>query len=225
MINFIQEKSWNAVLHAEFEKAYFQELQAFLQAETQAGHTVYPAASEIFAAFEQTPFEAVRVVILGQDPYHGAGQAHGLSFSVPNGVAIPPSLQNIYKELAADIQGFLPPPHGNLTAWAQRGVLLLNSMLSVRANEAASHQNRGWEHFTDAAIQALNAQRSGIVFLLWGSYAQKKGAFIDRHKHLVLQSVHPSPLSAYRGFLGCRHFSQANLYLQQHGISPINWQL
>lgn len=219
------ESSWKEALREEFGKAYFQQLRAFLVAEKQAGRVVYPAGSQMFAAFDSTPFDAVRVVILGQDPYHGAGQAHGLSFSVPAGVPIPPSLLNIYKELESDIAGFKMPKHGNLTAWAQQGVLLLNAILSVRANEAASHQNHGWEQFTDAAIRALNDRRSGLVFMLWGSYAQKKGAFIDRNKHLVLQSVHPSPLSAHRGFLGCKHFSQANFYLQQHGQPPIQWQV
>jgi uracil-DNA glycosylase len=185
---------------------------------------IYPPGSQWFAAFNSTPFDQVRLVILGQDPYHGAGQAHGLCFSVLPGVKVPPSLANIYKELADDL-GIVPPDHGCLTSWAQQGVLLLNATLTVEQANAGAHQGKGWEQFTDRAIRALNDQRQGIVFLLWGSYAQKKGAFIDQSRHLVLKSVHPSPLSAYRGFLGCKHFSAANQYLQQQGQSGIDWQL
>jgi len=217
------EEGWKEALHAEFGKAYFQQLKAFLVQEKADGQVIYPAGSLIFNAFDQTPFGAVKVVILGQDPYHGPGQAHGLSFSVPRGVAVPPSLQNIYQELVADV-GIAKPAHGNLESWASQGVLLLNSILTVRAQQAASHQGKGWELFTDAAIRALNEQRGGLVFMLWGSYAQKKGEMIDTARHLVLKSVHPSPLSAYRGFLGCKHFSQANAYLAQHGKTPIDWQ-
>lgn len=218
------EEGWKNALHEEFGKAYFQQLKAFLVQEKADGQLIYPAGSLIFNAFDQTPFQEVKVVILGQDPYHGPSQAHGLSFSVPRGVAIPPSLQNIYQELVADV-GITRPSHGNLEGWACQGVLLLNAILTVRAQQAASHQGRGWEQFTDAAIRALNEQRDGLVFMLWGSYAQKKGAMIDTNRHLVLTAVHPSPLSAYRGFLGCKHFSQANAYLAQHGQAPIDWQV
>lgn len=218
------EASWKEVLREEFDKPYFIQLRSFLQAEKQAGKTVYPPGSLIFNAFDKTPFEQVKVVILGQDPYHGPGQAHGLSFSVPPGIPAPPSLVNIYKELVDDV-GISMPAHGSLDAWASQGVLLLNSILTVEANQAASHQGRGWEQFTDAVIRTLNERRTGLVFLLWGSYAQKKGAFIYTDKHLVLKSVHPSPLSVYRGFIGCKHFSQTNNYLALQGKEPINWQV
>ena len=218
------DPSWLAVLGPEFDQPYMRQLREFLQRQKQAGKVVYPPGSQWFAAFNNTPFDQVRVVILGQDPYHGPRQAHGLCFSVLPGVAVPPSLANIFRELADDL-GMVPPDHGCLTSWAQQGVLLLNATLTVEQANAGAHQGKGWEQFTDRAIQALNDQREGIVFLLWGSYAQKKGAFIDQSRHLVLKSVHPSPLSAYRGFLGCRHFSVTNQYLRQQGQSTIDWQL
>jgi uracil-DNA glycosylase len=206
-----------------------QTLKQFLVAEKQAGKVIFPAGNQIFNALDSTPFEAVKVVILGQDPYHGPGQAHGLSFSVPLGVKIPPSLRNIYKEIERDLGfkelGLSMPSHGCLQSWAQQGVLLLNATLTVEQAQAGSHQRRGWELFTDKIVQTLSEQRSGLVFLLWGSYAQKKGRVIDRSKHCVLEAVHPSPLSAHRGFLGCGHFSQANHYLQQQGLAPIDWSL
>lgn len=216
--------SWQAVLGQEFQQDYMQQLRAFLLAEKSAGKVVFPPSSLIFNAFNQVAFEQVKVVIIGQDPYHGEGQAHGLSFSVPIGIRLPPSLQNIFKEIEADL-GIQMSGSGDLTPWAQQGVLLLNATLTVEQAKAGSHQKRGWEQFTDAAIQALNEQRQGLVFVLWGSYAQKKGAFINQQKHLVLQSVHPSPLSAHRGFFGNRQFSQINQYLASQGQSPINWQL
>jgi len=201
-----------------------QDLRSFLQVEKQAGKVIFPPAPLMFNAFNSTPFSQVKVVILGQDPYHGPGQAHGLSFSVPEAVPPPPSLQNIFKEIERDL-GIARPAHGCLTSWAQQGVLLLNATLSVEQSRAGSHQNRGWETFTDAAIAALNHNRQHLVFLLWGSYAQKKGRLIDSNKHLVLRSPHPSPLSAHRGFIGNSHFSQANAYLQQQGLNPIDWSL
>ena len=221
--------SWQAVIGDEFNKPYMQALRAFLSQEKAAGKTIYPPSALIFNEFNHTPFEKVRVVIIGQDPYHGQdskgqAQAHGLSFSVPQGVALPPSLQNIYKEIAADLSIKMGKT-GDLTPWADQGVLLLNATLTVEQAKAGSHQNRGWETFTDAAITALNAHREGLVFVLWGSYAQKKGAIIDEQKHLVLKSVHPSPLSAHRGFFGHRQFSTINQYLIQQGQTPINWQL
>ena len=215
------EESWKARLQEEFDKPYFSQLTAFVRSEY-ASHTVYPAGSNIFAAFDACPFEQVRVVILGQDPYHEPGQAHGLCFSVNDGVQFPPSLVNIFKEIASDL-GVPMPESGNLMRWAQQGVLLLNSTLTVRAHQAGSHQNRGWETFTDAVIHRLATECEHIVFILWGSYAQRKGAFIDRNRHCVLQSPHPSPLSAYRGFFGNKHFSSANAYLMQHGYKPIDW--
>ena len=218
------DPSWRSVLGDEFDKDYMHELQQFLIAEQDAGKVIYPPSSQRFAAFNDTPFDKVRVVILGQDPYHGPGQAHGLCFSVLPGVKVPPSLANMYKELASDL-GTIQPNHGCLTSWAKQGVLLLNATLTVEQANAGAHQGKGWEQFTDQAIRALNDQREGIVFLLWGSYAQKKGAFIDQSMHLVLKSVHPSPLSAYRGFLGCKHFSATNNFLQKNGQQPINWQL
>ncbi|MBQ9469968.1 MAG: uracil-DNA glycosylase [Bacteroidales bacterium] len=216
------DPQWKSVLINEFQHEYFAQLKAFLLNEKRR-YTVYPPGNQIFEAFNSTPFEQVKVVILGQDPYHGPGQAHGLCFSVQHGVPIPPSLRNIYKELQADL-GISPPPHGHLARWAEQGALLLNATLTVRAGCAGSHQNQGWERFTDAAIAALSAHRQHLVFMLWGSYAQSKTALIDARRHLVLSSPHPSPLSASRGFFGCKHFSQANAYLQQHGIAPIDWQ-
>ena len=196
-----------------------------MRGERESGQAVYPPAADVFNAFKYTAFADVKAVILGQDPYHNAGQAHGLAFSVREGVQIPPSLANIYKELSEDIPGFQIPPHGCLTSWAQQGVLLLNTVLTVRAHQAHSHANLGWETFTDRVIAGLNEKREHLVFMLWGSHAQKKGAMIDRSSHLVLAAPHPSPLSAYRGFFGCRHFSQANAYLAAHGIAPIDWRL
>ncbi len=218
------EPSWKAHLQVEFDKPYMKELRGFLQKRLAAGAKVYPKPSEYFNAFEHTPFEQVKVVILGQDPYHGPGQAHGLCFSVRPGVDTPPSLMNIYKELKSDV-GVEKPDHGYLMPWADQGVLLLNAVLTVEAGKAAAHQGKGWEAFTDSAIHQLNEQREHLVFILWGAYAQKKGAFIDRKKHLVIESPHPSPLSASRGFLGSRPFSKANAYLEKHGLKPINWQL
>jgi uracil-DNA glycosylase len=218
------DPSWLRVLGDEFDKPYMKELRAFLVAERQAGKVIYPAAGNWFNALNTTPFDRVEVVILGQDPYHGPGQAHGLCFSVPRGVDTPPSLQNIFKELAADL-GIARPAHGNLQHWAKQGVLLLNAVLTVEQGRAGSHQGRGWETFTDACIAHLNREREGLVFLLWGSYAQKKGQLIDRSRHCVLEAPHPSPLSAHRGFLGCRHFSKANAYLEGRGHTPIDWSL
>ena len=217
--------SWNEVLRAEQAQPYFQTLQARIAAARAQGETIYPPERQVFEALRLTPFEQVQVVILGQDPYHGAGQAHGLAFSVPLGVAIPPSLANIYKELATDIPDFAIPQHGYLQQWAEQGVLLLNTVLSVPAAQAHAHASWGWETFTDAIIRELSTQRTALVFMLWGKHAQKKGAMIDRQRHLVLEAPHPSPLSVYRGFYGCRHFSQANAYLTQHGQPAINWQL
>lgn len=218
------EPSWRARLEPEFSKDYMRALKDFLSAERAARKSIFPRASEFFAALDHTPFEKVKVVILGQDPYHGPGQAHGLCFSVRPGVDVPPSLVNIYKELESDL-GIPRAKHGYLLSWAEQGVLLLNATLSVEAGKAGSHQNRGWERFTDAVIHALNEEREGLVFVLWGSYAQKKGAFIDAHKHLVLKGPHPSPLSAHRGFLGCKHFSKINQYLKSTGKEPIDWRL
>lgn len=218
------EPSWKARIGDYLERPEMQALSAFLRAEKQAGKVIYPPGPDIFAAFDHTPFDAVRVVILGQDPYHGPNQAHGLCFSVRPGVQTPPSLQNIFKEIQRDL-GIAPPDHGCLTPWADRGVLLLNAVLTVERGMANAHQGKGWEGFTDAAIDALNREREGIVFMLWGSYAQKKGQLIDTRKHRVLKSVHPSPLSAHRGFLGCGHFSAANQYLTEHGQAPIDWSL
>lgn len=221
--------SWLAVIGDELEKPYMQTLRHFLKEEKAAGKIIYPPSSLIFNAFNHTPFDKVRVVIIGQDPYHGQGdkrqpQAHGLSFSVPHGIASPPSLVNIFKEISSDL-GIKMSRNGDLTSWADQGVLLLNATLTVEQSKAGSHQGKGWERFTDAAIAALNMHREGLVFVLWGSYAQKKGAFIDEKKHLVLKSVHPSPLSSHRGFFGNRQFSTINQHLIQQGQAPINWQL
>ncbi|TDQ06447.1 uracil-DNA glycosylase [Pedobacter metabolipauper] len=219
------EENWLKALNGEFDKEYMKNLKSFLLEEKQKGFTVYPKGSDIFNALNHTPFNQVKVVILGQDPYHGIGQAHGLSFSVQKGIVTPPSLKNIYKELATDIEGFVIPNHGNLTKWADEGVLLLNATLTVRAHEAGSHQGKGWEIFTDKIITELSEQRKGIVFLLWGKYAQNKSSLIDQSKHTVLTAAHPSPFSAYNGFLGCRHFSKANAILDKEGIKPIDWQI
>ena len=218
------EASWKAALRDEFTQPYMRELSDFLRQEKAAGKVIYPPGPLIFNALDSTPLEQVRVVILGQDPYHGPGQAHGLSFSVPPGVPVPPSLLNIYKEIEADL-GIARPGHGCLLPWARQGVLLLNAVLSVEQGQAGSHQGRGWEGFTDHVVDVLNRQREGLVFMLWGSYAQKKGAMIDTGRHRVLKAPHPSPLSAHRGFLGCRHFSQANDYLRRRGQAPIDWSL
>lgn len=218
------ESSWKQRLAPEFSEPYMLQLRQFLVQEKAAGHTLYPPGGLIFNALNSTPFDAVRVVIIGQDPYHGPGQAHGLCFSVRPGVDVPPSLRNIYRELSDDL-GIETPRGGCLQPWAAQGVLLLNAVLTVRAGAAASHQGRGWEQFTDRIITLLNEQREGLVFLLWGSYAQRKGQIIDRQRHLVLQAPHPSPLSAHRGFFGCRHFSRSNEYLQHKGAAPIDWRL
>lgn len=218
-------KTWKDVIGVEKEQPYFQHILAQVQQARNSGKTVYPPQNEIFTAFKLTEFEQVKVVILGQDPYHGPNQAHGLSFSVKPGVPAPPSLVNIYKELSQDIAGFQIPNHGYLVSWAEQGVLMLNTVLTVEQGQAHSHANFGWETFTDRVISALNEQRENIVFLLWGSHAQKKGQFIDRQKHCILTAVHPSPLSAHRGFFGCRHFSQANAYLRSKGLSEIDWKL
>jgi uracil-DNA glycosylase len=215
------EESWRVRLQTEFDKEYFVRLTDFVRQEYRT-NTVYPPGGLIFNAFDSCPFDAVKVVIIGQDPYHGAGQAHGLCFSVNDGVAFPPSLLNIFKEIKADTGGEIPRS-GNLTRWAEQGVLLLNATLTVRAGQAGSHQGHGWEAFTDAAIRTLAEERSGLVFILWGAYAQRKGALIDRNKHLVLTSAHPSPLSAYNGFFGNKHFSRANTYLVEQGKTPIVW--
>ncbi|MBR1799558.1 MAG: uracil-DNA glycosylase [Bacteroidales bacterium] len=216
------EPSWYEVLKPQFDAPYFPELKQFL-VEERSQYECYPRGGDIFAAFDQTPFEKVRVVILGQDPYHEPGQAMGLCFSVPNGVQPPPSLVNIIKEINADLGASLSILHGDLRGWAQQGVLLLNSTLTVRAHKAGSHQGHGWETFTDAAIAAISKQRQNVVFMLWGSYAQAKQGLIDSNRHLVLKAPHPSPLSAYRGFFGCRHFTKANAYLIEHGQMPIDW--
>lgn len=217
-------ESWKAPLAAEFSSPYMADLKAFLLEQKQAGRRIFPKGSEYFRALDLTPLEEVRVVILGQDPYHGEGQAHGLCFSVQPGVRIPPSLVNIYKEMQDDL-GIPPVHHGFLEHWAKQGVLLLNSVLTVEMGRAASHQGRGWERFTDAVIRAVNEQEKPVVFILWGSYAQKKAAFVDRDRHLVLRSAHPSPLSAHNGFFGSRPFSKANAFLENHGRKPIDWQL
>ena len=215
------EASWGKVLADEFEKPYFKSLTEFVRHEYSQG-PCYPPGKQIFAAFDLCPFDKVKVVIIGQDPYHEPGQAEGLCFSVAQGVTPPPSLVNIFKEIEDDL-GTPPPPDGSLRRWAEQGVLLLNATLTVRAHMAGSHQRRGWEEFTDAIISRLAQERTGIVFILWGSYAQRKGAVIDRTRHLVLQSAHPSPLSAYRGFFGNHHFSTANAYLEKQGLTPIRW--
>lgn len=217
------EDSWKTQLAAQFAADHMAALSQFLRAEKAAGKRIYPPGGQIFRAFDLMPFEQVKVVILGQDPYHGPGQAHGLSFSVGPGVAPPPSLQNIYKELAGDL-GIAHPGHGNLESWARQGVLLLNSCLTVEDGRAGSHQGKGWERFTDAVIAALNQEHKGLAFILWGRKAQDKGASIDRDRHLVITSVHPSPLSAHNGFFGSRPFSRTNDYLAAQGKSPIDWQ-
>lgn len=222
-VNPAIESSWKEVLWDEFQKPYFRELRDFLAKEKQEGKVIYPPGSLIFNAFNTTPFDQVKVVILGQDPYHGTGQAHGLSFSVPDGVKPPPSLVNIFKEIHQDV-GLPIPTTGNLTKWAQQGVLLLNAMLTVEANQPASHQKRGWEEFTHAVISAISARKKGVIFILWGRYAQEKAALIDDRKHHILMSAHPSPFSATK-FFGCKHFSKVNEILVKQGDVPIDWRL
>ncbi|MEK7602257.1 MAG: uracil-DNA glycosylase [Patescibacteria group bacterium] len=221
-MNVVLEDSWKEVLKEEFEKSYFKELTEFVKQEYLSG-AVYPHPKNIFHAFELTPFDQVRVVILGQDPYHGKDQAHGLSFSVREGVRNPPSLQNLFKEIESDVGKSEDRITGNLESWARQGVLLLNATLTVRAGAAGSHQGKGWELFTDAVIKALSEKREHLVFILWGNYARAKGAHIDRTKHLVIESAHPSPFSAYNGFFGSKPFSKTNTYLEQHGRAPIDW--
>ena len=215
------EKSWKEVLQTEFDKPYFENLVGFVKQEY-ASHTIFPPAGQIFNAFNTCPFNHVKVVILGQDPYHGPRQAHGLCFSVNDGIQFPPSLQNIFKEITSDL-GIPAPKTGNLTRWAEQGVLLLNATLTVRASQAGSHQGRGWEEFTDAVIKIISEKAENVVFILWGSYAIKKKTLIDASKHCILTAPHPSPLSSYRGFFGCKHFSQTNTYLTSKGKTPIEW--
>lgn len=219
-----KQLTWHDVIGAEKEKAYFQSIMQYVANERSNGKMIYPAQKDVFNAFRFTPFSDIKVVILGQDPYHGPNQAHGLSFSVLPGIKPPPSLQNMYKELANDIAGFQIPHHGYLGYWAEQGILLLNNVLTVQAGQAHSHAKIGWEEFTDHVIDVINKNLSGVIFLLWGSPAQKKGQFIDRQKHHVLTAVHPSPLSAHRGFFGCQHFSKTNVILKQQGKKPIDWQ-
>ncbi|WP_276347815.1 uracil-DNA glycosylase [Daejeonella sp. JGW-45] len=219
------EESWKELLHGEFEKEYMIHLRNFLRKAKAEGKTLYPSGKNIFNAFQHTPFDKVKVVILGQDPYHGPNQAHGLSFSVQRGVQFPPSLQNIFKELMAEFNDFRYPDHGDLTQWADQGVLLLNATLTVEAHSAGSHQKQGWEIFTDKVIQLLSERRSGIVFLLWGRYAQAKGDLVDKNKHYVLTSAHPSPFSAHSGFFGNNHFRKTNEILKNAGKTPIDWQI
>lgn len=217
--------SWKEVLKQEFEKSYFIELAGFLKVEKAMGKVIYPPGSLIFNAFELTPFDKVKVVILGQDPYHGKGQAHGLSFSVMKGVKPPPSLQNIFREIASDLGIQFSGTYGDLSHWARQGVLLLNASLTVREGEPMSHSKIGWEQFTDAVIKTVSAQKENVVFMLWGRFAQEKQALIDATKHLILKAAHPSPFSAYNGFMGCKHFSKANDYLVKNGKEPIDWSL
>ena len=219
------EPSWKAVLKNEFTKPYFQQVVTFLKTEKAAGKIIYPPGALFFNAFNQTPFSKLKVVILGQDPYHGPGQAHGLSFSVPNGIKPPPSLVNIFKEIQSDIGIAMPLQYGNLTRWAEQGVLLLNAALTVRANEPFSHANFGWADFTNAVIQKISDEKNGIIFLLWGKFAQEKQILIDETKHFVLKAAHPSPFSAHTGFFGCKHFSKTNELLVKQGLLPIDWKL
>ncbi|MFT3934067.1 MAG: uracil-DNA glycosylase [Chitinophagaceae bacterium] len=218
------EEGWKEILKNEFTRPYFLQIVTFLRTEKMAGKIIYPPGSLIFNAFNTTPFDKVKVVLLGQDPYHGKGQAHGLSFSVPDGVPAPPSLVNIFKELHDDI-GVPIPANGNLTYWAEQGMLLLNASLTVRANEPMSHAKCGWAEFTNAVIKKISDQKENVVFLLWGKFAQEKQVLIDETKHHILKAAHPSPLSAYNGFFGCKHFSKANQYLVSNGIDPIDWKL
>lgn len=216
-------ESWKPVLQQEFDKPYFEALVGFLKQQKAEGKTIFPPGPQIFAAFDYTAFEDTRVVIIGQDPYHGQGQAHGLCFSVNKGVNIPPSLQNMYKELKTDVEGFEIPNHGDLSHWAKQGVLMLNATLTVEKDKAGSHQGRGWETFTDAVIKAVSIQKEHVVFILWGKFAQSKAQLIDASKHLILMAAHPSPFSAYNGFFGCKHFSKTNDYLKQHHLPIVNW--
>ncbi len=216
------ESSWKEMMKEEFRKPYFEQLVSFIKAEKQLGRIIYPSGADIFNAFNSTPFDQVKVLLLGQDPYHGPRQAHGLCFSVQKGVAQPPSLVNIFKELRSDI-GLTPPVHGDLSAWARKGVFLLNASLTVRAGEPMSHSRIGWATFTDAVIKKLSAKKDKMVFLLWGKFAGEKASLIDSSRHLILTAAHPSPLSAHTGFFGCRHFSKTNEYLVQQGIAPIDW--
>lgn len=218
------EQSWKDVLQPEFDKPYFEQITRFLKTEKQAGKTIYPAGKDIFNAFNTTPFAKVKLVILGQDPYHNPGQAHGLSFSVPMGVAAPPSLVNMFKEIETDL-GIPRPNHGNLEKWAKQGVLLLNASLTVELNQPMSHSKIGWHDFTNSVIRILSEKKDKLVFLLWGGFAKSKLELIDTKKHYVLTAAHPSPLSAYNGFFGCRHFSKANTWLEEQGLSPIDWSL
>jgi uracil-DNA glycosylase len=218
------ESSWKEILHGEFDKPYFQHIPLHLKTEKLQGKTIYPPGGFIFNAFNTTPFDKIKVVIIGPDPYHGPGQAHGLCFSVQNGVPPPPSLINIFKELKEDI-GMAIPNHGNLTKWAEQGVFLLNASLTVRAGEPMSHSKIGWAQFTDTVIKTISDQKEHVVFLLWGKFAQDKKMLIDESKHLILRAAHPSPLSAYSGFFGCKHFSKANEYLTSKGIDPVDWSL
>jgi uracil-DNA glycosylase len=219
------EPSWLEVLHEEFDKNYMVNLREFLKQEKVAGHKIYPKGSDIFNAFKMTPLDQLKVVIIGQDPYHGVNQAHGLSFSVQKGITPPPSLKNIYKELVTDIPGFVIPGHGDLTEWAQQGVLLLNATLTVRDSTPASHQKKGWEEFTDTVIKTISDQKEGVVFILWGAYAQAKAELIDQKKHFIIKSPHPSPFSADRGFFGSKPFSKTNAILVKEGKTPIDWQI
>jgi uracil-DNA glycosylase len=224
MLNIKLDSSWKKLLAAEIHQTYMNDLLAFLEREISLGKLIYPPSEDIFAALNLTPLDQVKVVILGQDPYHGQGQAHGLCFSVNRGIAIPPSLQNIYKELKNDLN-ITPPEHGHLESWAKQGVLLLNNVLTVEHGKAGSHHKQGWERFTDKIIELLNEKKENLVFILWGSPAQKKAAKVDQNKHLLIKCVHPSPLSSYRGFFGSRPFSKANTYLESKGISPVDWSL
>jgi uracil-DNA glycosylase len=216
-------ESWKPVLQSELDKPYFKALILFLKQQAAAGKTIFPPDSQIFSAFDYTSFNDTRVVIIGQDPYHGLMQAHGLCFSVNKGVKVPPSLKNIFKELKTDMEGFNIPAHGDLSHWAKQGVLLLNATLTVEKDKAGSHQGKGWEEFTDAVIKAISKQKEHVVFILWGKFAQSKAHLIDAAKHLVLLAAHPSPFSAYTGFFGCKHFSQTNNYLKQHHLPIVNW--
>ncbi len=224
-MNVQLDESWKQEIGDEFEKPYMNGLRSFLKKEKESGQAIYPPGSLIFNAFAHTPFEQVNVVILGQDPYHGAGQAQGLAFSVRKGTALPPSLKNIFKELEQEIPGFPHPAHGELTSWADQGVLLLNATLTVRAGAAGSHQHQGWEQFTDTAISKLSEKRNGIIFLLWGKFAQSKAALIDQHRHHILMAPHPSPFSAHSGFFGCNHFVKTNELLARQGKPPIDWTI
>ncbi|MDB5153688.1 MAG: uracil-DNA glycosylase [Mucilaginibacter sp.] len=219
------EPSWLEVLHNEFEKDYMLKLKQFLKEQEEAGYKIYPKSSDIFNAFWKTPFKDLKVVILGQDPYHGVNQAHGLSFSVQKGITPPPSLKNIYKELAIDIPGFVIPDHGELTEWSEQGVMLLNATLTVRAGSPRSHQKKGWEIFTDTVIQKISEQKEGIIYLLWGKFAQAKAELIDVKKHHILKAAHPSPYSADNGFFGCKHFSKTNAILEKESKKTIDWQI